>query len=187
MPISIPDRAVKKRTQFFYEHSTDFPLHRLGLLYNTDGGIDSVPVPVVTQNNDPVRTAAEYVYAEFWIRPAFNVLSTDRAIFDRTSQHTFHCLDGRGIQSSFTVFTESQEIPSTQERRRNTAIQQLLHAGHALRGHVLVVKHCSHGRLLLDVGAWDRLISNDILRQMYDLSTYTPENLPLPPDAGVLC
>ncbi|KAJ3921550.1 hypothetical protein F5877DRAFT_76053 [Lentinula edodes] len=182
----IPERAVKKRTQFFYEHSTDFPLHRQGLLYNTDGGIDRVPVPVVTQSNDPACSAAEYVYAEFWIRPAFNVLSTDRAIFDTTSQHTFHCTDGRGIRTCFTVFTEPQGIPSTQQRRGNSAIQELLHGGNAPRGHVLVVKHCSQGRFLLDVEAWDRLITNDILRQMYDLDREPSENLPLPRDPPIL-
>ncbi|KAJ3926683.1 MAG: hypothetical protein NXY57DRAFT_966272 [Lentinula lateritia] len=45
-------------TRIFHHHNAqwDFPLHRQGLLYNTDGGIDKVPVPVVPQVNDPVQT-----------------------------------------------------------------------------------------------------------------------------------
>ncbi|KAH7879933.1 uncharacterized protein C8R40DRAFT_1066087 [Lentinula edodes] len=157
-------RPVKKRVLFFYEHSTDFPLHRQGLLYNTDGGIDKVPVPVVPQVNDPVQITPEYVYSEFWIRPTFNVLSTDRALFDITAQRMFECLDGQGRLSYFKVYTERQGIPSAQRRFPNSSIQRLIHRGQAPRGDVLVTKHSATDQSLVDIEVWDRIITNDIMR-----------------------
>lgn len=173
---------MKKRLLFFYEHSTvtalsfqndtcsnagfqDFPLHRQGLLYNIDGGIDKVPVPVVPQLNDPVATTPDYVYSEYWIKRTFNVLSTDRAVFDISPERRFEYFNGQGRLSYFNVYTEPQGIPSSQQRSPNHSIQRLIHSGEPPRGNVLITKHCGSDESLVDIDVWDRIVTNDIIRR----------------------
>ncbi|KAJ3885228.1 hypothetical protein GG344DRAFT_82960 [Lentinula edodes] len=157
-------RAVTKRAEYFNQIATDFPLHRRGLLYSCDGYIDVVPVPLVPQYNDPVNTAPQYVYTDFWIPPTFNGISTDKGTFASLGRRSVEVCDGRGRETVFSVYTELQDKPSVRERRLNQAIERCIENGRAPRGNVLVIKHWAGSRDFTDIECWDRGIVNDIFQ-----------------------
>ncbi|KAJ3874165.1 hypothetical protein F5051DRAFT_443575 [Lentinula edodes] len=157
-------RAVTKRAEYFTNIATDFPLHRQGLLYGYDGYIDIVPVPLVPQYNDPVDTAPQYVYTDFWIPPTFNGISTDKGTFACLGRHEVERFDGRGRRALFSIYTEVQGNPSVRERRLNEAIQRSIKDGTAPRGNVLVIKHWAVSREFTDIDCWDRITINDVLQ-----------------------
>ncbi|KAJ3846314.1 hypothetical protein EV368DRAFT_70022 [Lentinula lateritia] len=95
-------RAVTKRAEYFNQIATDFPLHR--------------QVPLVPQYNDPVNTAPQYVYTDFWIPPTFNGISTDKGTFALLGRRSVEVRDGRGRETVFSVYTELQDKPSVLER-----------------------------------------------------------------------
>ncbi|KAJ3870617.1 hypothetical protein F5051DRAFT_447420, partial [Lentinula edodes] len=157
-------RAVTKRAEYFTNIATDFPLHRQGLLYGYDGYIDVVPVPLVPQYNDPVDTAPQYVYTDFWIPPTFNGISTDKGAFGCLGRHEVERFDGRGRRALFSIYTELQAKPSVRGRRLNEAIQCSIKDGTAPRGNVLVIKHWAETREFTDIDCWDRITINDVLQ-----------------------
>ncbi|KAJ4487404.1 hypothetical protein C8J55DRAFT_595260 [Lentinula edodes] len=143
-------RAVTKRAEYFNQIATDFPLHR--------------QVPLVPQYNDPVNTAPQYVYTDFWIPPTFNGISTDKGTFASLGRRSVEVRDGRGRETVFSVYTELQDKPSVLERRLNQAVQRCIENGRAPRGNVLVIKHWAGSRDFTDIECWDRGIVNDIFQ-----------------------
>ncbi|KAH7867868.1 uncharacterized protein C8R40DRAFT_1178533 [Lentinula edodes] len=134
----------------------DFPLHR--------------QVPLVPQYNNPVNTAPQYVYTDFWIPPTFNGISTDKGTFASLGRRSVEVRDGQGRETVFSVYTELQDKPSVRERRLNQAVQRCIENGRAPRGNVLVIKHWAGCMDFTDIECWDRGIVNDIFQSMFGAS-----------------